>query len=330
MIDLTGNKNRIYLLQISEVIENRPNLDPFSGSLRIEKTKQVRLSDVYIKHHIRRTFPKLIGNPLASFYEKFDKETGKGNTAKGQLDKIRKANGLTKPEKGKKAEKRTTDWADSDAIKYCADTVLFGYVHTQEGENFHRNGAAHPLFWPSTFHECQIRPLNTSNAFFQHKVKDNPESELVPTGGASTDALDYGVFLTLIEVDLPTLEFNSKESQLDGYTVPEEESEAEKAIRLTNWVELLSNGLWEAFDSQRYPSRTQKNHNAKSQIVWQPPQTEVEQVNPLAAIGELKEQKAIQNWPEAEKALKAKVLPWLNKHYQIEGNILWSKGKTLI
>ena len=48
----TGNA---YLLFGFEAIQARPNLDPYTSALRTnDETMQVMLSDVHLKHHVRR------------------------------------------------------------------------------------------------------------------------------------------------------------------------------------------------------------------------------------------------------------------------------------
>ena len=48
-------KGNAYILFGFEAIQARPNLDPYTSALRMnDETRQTFLSDVHIKHHVRR------------------------------------------------------------------------------------------------------------------------------------------------------------------------------------------------------------------------------------------------------------------------------------
>ena len=94
-----------YILFGFEAIQARPNLDPYSGTLRAnDETGQIFTSDVHIKHHVRRglkAYAKDENLPHAAetvFYEKEDDE-GNPCSFELRLQKIRAAAGIAKPDK---------------------------------------------------------------------------------------------------------------------------------------------------------------------------------------------------------------------------------------
>lgn len=151
----TGNA---YILFGFEAIQARPNLDPYSSTLRMnDETGQVFTSDVHIKHHVRRglkAYAAAENLPHAAetvFYEKED-EAGNPCNFDLRLKKIREAAGISKPDM-------------KDALNNTLDLPLFGYVHAIKGENFNVTNAANTLFRPVTFHDCEIYSLGRNNAF---------------------------------------------------------------------------------------------------------------------------------------------------------------------
>jgi CRISPR/Cas system type I-B associated protein Csh2 (Cas7 group RAMP superfamily) len=82
MINVTNigmDKGNAYVLFGFEAIQARPNLDPYTSTLRMnDETRQVYTSDVHIKHHARRGMKAFaaetgIAEPEAAiFYEKED------------------------------------------------------------------------------------------------------------------------------------------------------------------------------------------------------------------------------------------------------------------
>ena len=118
-----------YILFGFEAIQARPNLDPYSSTLRMnDETGQVFTSDVHIKHHVRRGLKACAmaeNLPHAAetvFYEKEDEE-GNPCNFNLRLEKIRKAAGIEKPDM-------------KDALYNTLDLPLFAYdlpvcVHTK-------------------------------------------------------------------------------------------------------------------------------------------------------------------------------------------------------
>lgn len=173
----TGNA---YLLFGFEAIQARPNLDPYSSTLRMnDETGQVFTSDVHIKHHVRRGLKAyavaehLPHGTETVFYEKED-EAGNPCNFELRLKKIREAAGISKPDM-------------RDALNNTLDLPLFGYVHAVKGENFNVTNAVNTLFRPVTFHDCEIYSLGRNNAFptldKENRVKDS-------AGSATVDSLD--------------------------------------------------------------------------------------------------------------------------------------------
>ena len=93
-----------YILFGFEAIQARPNLDPYSSTLRMnDETGQVFTSDVHIKHHVRRGLKacavaeNLPHGAETIFYEKEDEEGNPCNFDL-RLKKIREAAGISKPD----------------------------------------------------------------------------------------------------------------------------------------------------------------------------------------------------------------------------------------
>lgn len=111
----------IYVLFGWEAIEARPNLDPYTSTLRVdEETQQVFTTDVHLKHHTRRGMKihateKFGPNKTAIFYEKTD-ERGETRNFEERLSSIR-----TQFDLKEKNER--------DAYQHCLNLPLFGYVH---------------------------------------------------------------------------------------------------------------------------------------------------------------------------------------------------------
>lgn len=279
----TGNA---YILFGFEAIQARPNLDPYSSTLRMnDETGQVFTSDVHIKHHVRRglkAYAAAENLPHAAetvFYEKED-EAGNPCNFDLRLKKIREAAGISKPDM-------------KDALNNTLDLPLFGYVHAIKGENFNVTNAANTLFRPVTFHDCEIYSLGRNNAFptldKQNKVKDS-------AGSATVDSLEYGFFLALWEINLNMLRVNASASKLIDW-------EKGGAAR---WFEALVNGMWRAYSSDRYPSFTQRSQFAQFVLGWMP-EGEVSYANPASLYDRL-EEKRINTHSGAVTALE-KVLP---------------------
>lgn len=239
-----------YLLFGFEAIQARPNLDPYSSSLRMnDETGQAFTSDVHIKHHVRRGLKacaeaeKMPHAAETVFYEKED-EAGNPCNFELRIEKIRKAAGIAKPDV-------------KDALNQTLDLPLFGYVHAIKGENFNVTNAANTLFRPVTFHGCEIYSLGRNNAFptldKQNKVKES-------AGSATVDSLEYGFFLALWEINLNMLRINAANNQLVDW----QNGGAAK------WLELLANGIWRAYSSDRYPSFTQRSQFAQFIVGWVP------------------------------------------------------------
>lgn len=275
-----------YILFGFEAIQARPNLDPYSSTLRMnDETGQIFTSDVHIKHHVRRGLKAYAGDeklPHASetvFYEKED-EQGNPCNFDLRLKKIREAAGIAKPEM-------------KDGLNNTLDLPLFGYVHAVKNENFNVTNAANTLFRPVTFHGCEVYSLGRNNAFptldKEGRVKDS-------AGSATVDSLEYGFFLALWEINLNMLRINASGSKLIDW----EKGGAAK------WIEALVNGMWRAYSSDRYPSFTQRSQFAQFILGWTPEGT-VNYANPADLYDKLGE-KMIKSHSAASEAL-GKILP---------------------
>jgi hypothetical protein len=257
-----------YILFGWEAKEARPNLDPYTSTLRIDdETQQVFTSDVHIKHHIRRglraeaaekIYPDNPRKAEASvFYEKKGAE-GEALDFGKRLQYIRNAFGV---DASKQSER--------DAFRRCLDLPLFGYVHAVKGENFNALGAANTLFRPCTFHPAKILQLGRNNAF--------PGEEKEAAGSAVIDSLEYGFFLALFEVNHRVLESNASEHievkwDDDG---------------IATWLSLLCSGLWRAYTTDRYSSFTQRSQFAKFLTCWSPAGPDLSFEQPKGLISKL-------------------------------------------
>ncbi len=275
-----------YVLFGFEAIQARPNLDPYSSTLRMnDETGQVFTSDVHIKHHVRRglkAYAKAANLPHAAetvFYEKED-EAGNPCNFDLRLKRIRDAAGISEPDL-------------KDALNNTLDLPLFGYVHAIKGENFNVTNAANTLFRPVTFHDCEIYSLGRNNAFptldKENRVKES-------AGSATVDSLEYGFFLALWEINLHMLEINAAANRLIDW----------KQDGAAKWIEVLVNGMWRAYSSDRFPSFTQRSQFAQFVVGWVP-EGEVSFSNPASLYDELDE-KRINTHSGAVAALE-KVLP---------------------
>jgi hypothetical protein len=279
------NKN-VYVLFGWEAVEARPNLDPYTSTLRMhEETRQVYTTDVHIKHHTRRGMKAAAAGKYgreksAIFYEKRD-DQGEARSFKERLDEVRKQFGITENN-------------EKDAYVHCLDLPLFGYVHAVKDENFNAVNAVNTLFRPATFHGCQILSLGKNNAF--------PGEGKESSGSAATDVLEYGFFLALWEINLEVLKQNAKEHKIVSW-----EKEGAKG-----WIELFINGLWKAYTDERYTSATQRSQFANFILAWEP-DGEIEATNPRTLIHKL-EKPDIENSVEARGALK-RLLPGFLKHW---------------
>lgn len=267
-----------YILFGFEAIQARPNLDPYTSTLRTnDETRQVFTSDVHLKHHVRRGLKahavaeKLPHADQVVFYEK-ENEAGDSCDFNLRLKQIRDAFGITKGDK-------------KDALIHCLDLPLFGYVHAVTKENFNVTNAANTLFRPVTFHSCDIYSLGRNNAF--------PGEGKDAAGSATVDSLEYGFFLALWEINLNMLKINTA-----GHEVLKSDSKG--------WIEALINGMWRAYSTDRYPSFTQRSQFAQFLIGWTP-EGDVSYENP-ADLYEKLDNKMIKTHAEAMAALE-KVLP---------------------
>ncbi len=288
MIDkIFPEKGNAYVLFGFEAIQARPNLDPYTSILRKnEDTQQVQLSDVHIKHHIRRGLKAEAakrGFPHPEqcvFYEKTD-ENGLPCDFGMRLKAIHNAFEIAKP-------------TVRDAVNHTLDLPLFGYVQAIRNENFNVTNAANTLFRPTTFHGCEIYSLGRNNAF----PTVNKKTGLIKdaSGSASVDELEYGFFLALWEINLNMLRVNAAANKLVPWG---DHSRA-------TWIELLADGMWDAYTSDRYPSFTQRSQFAQFQIGWLP-QGEVSYRNPGDLYEDL-DNKVIKSHSSAIQALN-QVLP---------------------
>ncbi len=281
----TGN---VYLLFGHEAIQARPNLDPYTSTLRMkDETMQVYTSDVHIKHHTRRGIKAYaLENELgtqdsAIFYEKND-DAGNARDFGKRIEQIRAENEIDKKQQDKR-----------DALNHCLDLPLFGYVHAIKNENFSVTNAINTLFRPVTFHSCEIMSLGRNNAF-PTLNKDGDVKEAA--GSATVDSLEYGFFLSLWEINLNMLRINAESHKVINW----------KEDGAKGWLEIFINGLWKAYTSDRYPSFTQRSQFAQFAIAWQP-SADVSYANPADLIHILKEKK-INNHSDAVDSLN-EILP---------------------
>ena len=267
---LTAKSGNVYILFGFEAIQARPNLDPYTSTLRTnDETMQVFTSDVHLKHHVRRgikahALAQGVSKPDAAiFYEKED-EAGKARDFTARLKLIRDAYAIKDTDK-------------KDALNYCLDLPLFGYVHAVSKESFNVTNAANTLFRPTTFHSCEIFSLGRNNAF-STLDKDGEAKE--SAGSATVDSLEYGFFLALWEINLNMLRINAENHKVIDW----------KKAGAAGWLEMLVNGMWLAYTSDRYPSFTQRSQFAQFVVGWQP-QGDVSYENPAELIGRLEHKK---------------------------------------
>jgi|GEM_PF-2092108 len=275
-------KGNAYLLFGFEAIQARPNLDPYTSTLRTnDETMQVFLSDVHIKHHVRRGLKaeaaarNMPNADQMVFYEKED-ENGKSCDFATRLKSIRSAFNISK-------EDRT------DAVTHTLDLPLFGYVHAVQKESLNITNAVNTLFRPITFHGCEIYSLGRNNAFPTLDAKTGNVKE--SAGSAAVDELEYGFFLALWEINLNMLRINASASKIISWD--------DKARG--KWIGLLADGMWRAYTSDRYPSFTQRSQFAQFQIGWLPT-GDVSYQNP-GDLYEKLENKDIRNHAQAVEAL---------------------------
>lgn len=288
---ITKETGNAYILFGHEAIQARPNLDPYTSTLRMnDETMQVYTSDVHIKHHARRGIKayaaeKELTNPVSAiFYEKAD-EMGNARDFATRIKLIRETEGIDK----KSEDKR-------DALNHCLDLPLFGYVHAVKNENFSVTNAINTLFRPVTFHACEIMSLGRNNAF---PTLDKNSEVKESAGSATVDSLEYGFFLSLWEINLNMLKVNAQ---------------AHKALKwndvgLAGWIEIFINGLWKAYTTDRFPSFTQRSQFAQFAIGWQP-SGDVSYANPADLIVSLDDKK-IKNHAHAVTALNQRLPDFL-------------------
>lgn len=280
----TGNA---YILFGFEAIQARPNLDPYTSTLRTnDETMQVFTSDVHLKHHVRRGIKahalaeKLCHPDTAVFYEKED-DAGNPRDFALRLKLLRDANGID----AKKADAK-------DALTHSLDLPLFGYVHAVKGESFNVTNAANTLFRPTTFHSCEIFSLGRNNAF--PSLKDGKINE--SAGSATVDSLEYGFFLALWEVNLNMLRVNAEHHKILKW----------EEYGAAGWLNLLLNGMWRAYSTDRFPSFTQRSQFAQFLVGWEPGEN-VSFMNPADLFGKL-DSKKLKSHHEAIDALNT-ILP---------------------
>lgn len=249
--------NNVYILFAWEAEYARPNCDPYSGRLRyVDRTGQVFTTDKHIKHHVRRglkAYGMHSGDPALSayyanpqvveasiFYEKTN-EAGAARTFLERVEQVRSGHGVTAPE-------------PRDAMQYCLDLAMFGYVHAKKGENFSVTNAANTLFPPMTYHSCELLGVGHNNAF----PGDGNES----AGSSTDDVVQYGMFLSLWEFNLNMLKVNAEKHKLLRWTDDETACAA--------WIRAFINGAWRAYTSDRYPSCTQRSQFAQFIVGWHP------------------------------------------------------------
>lgn len=306
-IDLEKGNN-VYLLFGWEAIQARPNLDPYTSTLRMnDETMQVYTSDVHLKHHARRgmkafatngehakfTSYQGAGADGAIFYEKND-DFGRAKDLQERLTQIRNAHKIEKGEK--------------DALNHCLDLPLFGYVQTAE-EKFNVTNAANTLFRPSTFHSCRILPLGRNNAF--------ATGESGASGSATVDSLEYGFFLALWEINLNMLRINASDHAVVQW---------EDDSGFVPWLELLANGLWWAYTRERCSSFTQRPQFAQFLLGWQPSDPmKISYANPQDLYRELPDDgKLIDDHATAVQKLNT-VLPAFLKNWGYSDETRWLK-----
>ena len=288
-----------------EAIQSRPNCDPYTGMLRMNnETQQAYTSDVHIKRHVRRGMKAYaLENNISKtdeciFYEKQDK-FGDSVEFKKRLDVVRKANAISKTDK-------------KDALNYCIDLPLFGYVHAVEKESFNVNGAMNTLFRPSTIHSCNTLSFGRNNAF-PGSNKDTDETNS-SAGSASVDILEYGMFVSLWEINLNMLRINTEGHK----TISWKDSGFEK------WFEMVINGMWKAYTTERYPSFTQRAQFAQFLVAWKPNDSEVSYDNPEDIYKKL-DNKEITNHDDAVVAIN-KHLPEFFKGWDCSDKTIFAKA----
>lgn len=278
---LNPTKNTVQILFAFEAIESRPNLDPYGAGLRRdEDTGQVLTSDVHLKHHIRRGLkPAAEESGMGEtevFYEKKD-ENGVSRSLVSRVEAL----GV------KSAE---------EILKTCVDLPLFGFVYAKPsgskkvpGESFQKNGACNTLLAPRTFHRAKVLYVGKNNAFTQ---KNEDGEDKAASGSAISDVLEYGMFLTLLEVNIPALTEN-----IGGHKLGDDPAK---------WVGLLLSGIWKAYSSHRMSSNTQRGQFASFLMAWQP--TNPEEITPTTLKQICYNDAAVTNVVEARAALKG-ILP---------------------
>lgn len=299
----TGNA---YVMFGFEAIQARPNLDPYTSTLRTnDETMQVFTSDVHIKHHARRgikayAIEKGITKPDAAiFYEKED-EAGNPRDFSKRLQLVRDASGISKANVDKK-----------DALNYCLDLPLFGYVHAVKGESFNVTNSMNTLFRPSTFHSCKILPIGRNNAF---PSLDKAGEVNDSSGSATVDSLEYGFFLSIWEINLNMLRVNAENHKTMVW----------KDKGAAGWLDIFLNGLWAAYTTARYPSFTQRSQFAQFIVGWQPKDSDVSYENPAELYRKL-EDKMINSHEDAVKNLNS-FLPEFLKGWKCSKENIFAKA----
>jgi hypothetical protein len=265
--NMSNINSNVYGLFGWEVREARPNCDPFTNDLRTyEGGDQVYTSAEHVKYHWRRGIQSVgtqfvEANKAFVFYEK------NGYSFEKRLAFLRSSFGIqtvtvTAPEEGeeKTKGKKKAKAKKKEVIKlaegakdvwcYCLDIPLLGHTHPEKDNHFNMVNAVNFLYRPATFHSCRLLPVPTNNAF--------PSGDNDSAGSHTTIYLEYGFFLGLFELNLPTLLANTKEHQL----LPGSKPDA--------WIKLMIDGLWEAYTNKRGTSVSQRRQKANFLLAWKP------------------------------------------------------------
>jgi hypothetical protein len=236
-----------------EAREARPNCDPFTNELRTYgNADEVRVytTPEHVKYHWRRGIQSVgreIVKPAKSviFYEK------NGDSFEERLAAVRRVFEIPTKEETRNGKKivKLVEGA-KDVWCYCLDIPLLGHTHAETDNHFNMVNAVNFLYRPATFHLCDLLSVATNN-FAPQKGKDS-------AGSHTTTSLQYGFFLGLFELRLPTLADNTRDHEL----LP--------SSRGDDWIRLMVDGLWEAYTNERGTSISQRMQKANFLLVWEP------------------------------------------------------------
>lgn len=287
-IKLDPSKNTLQILFAFEAIESRPNLDPYgSGLRRDEDTGQVLTSDVHLKHHIRRGLSPAAEEAGLGAGEVFYEKKDENGVSRSLVSRVEALNIKTAEE----------------ILKSCVDLPLFGFVYAKPsgsknvpGESFQKNGSCNTLLAPRTFHRAKILYIGKNNAFAQ---KNDAGEDKAASGSAISDVLEYGMFLTLLEVNIPALREN-----VSGHKLGDDPEK---------WVELLLVAIWKAYSSHRMSSNTQRGQFASFLLAWHPESPE--EITPTTFKQVCQHEETVTNIIEARAGLR-KILPGFLSDWQ--------------